>query len=496
MGLTQVSTDGVKNDAITKTKIPANQIEASELADNAVDTNAIANDAITRDKIADDVIASEHFIAGEVDTTALATNAVTTAKIADEAVTLAKLEHGTGSNDGKFLRANNGADPSFETVNLSPNFGNQEIITTDTVKTPTINDGQVAFRNMVVNGSFMVNQRVSNYDTPSAVTITNNSNDYPCDMWHSNSDTMSQFSLQRMQDTAVIPTLGTQYFLRATMLSAEASPVSQLITHAVEGYTGQRLRWGTSGAKQATLSFWFRCSITGTFGGSISSANNNLCFPFSFTYSNANSWQYVSYVIAPTTSGTFYYDHQKSFGINFSLGNNSGRQAAAGSWHSGFRGGPTGETNICASNGATVDIAQVQMELGDTATEFEHRSYQQTLMDCMRYYQKVITHGSGGGNATGGLGGTPYSNGSSLFCPYRFPVQMRRKPTVESSGVATFRTRLGNNHDFNGFSGYNDAGDHSATLITQGQASGANVGQYTWIETNAGAYLALRSELY
>ena len=30
---------------------------------------------------------------------------------------LAKLEHGTSSNDGKFLRANNGADPSFETVN-------------------------------------------------------------------------------------------------------------------------------------------------------------------------------------------------------------------------------------------------------------------------------------------------------------------------------------------------------------------------------------------
>jgi len=42
---------------------------------------------------------------------------VTTAKIADEAITLAKLEHGTSSNNGKFLRANNGADPTFETVN-------------------------------------------------------------------------------------------------------------------------------------------------------------------------------------------------------------------------------------------------------------------------------------------------------------------------------------------------------------------------------------------
>lgn len=79
MGLTQVSTDGVKNDAITKTKIPANQIEASELADNAVDTNAIA----------------------------------------DQAVALSKLPHGDSNNNGKFLRANNGADPTFESLPAS-----------------------------------------------------------------------------------------------------------------------------------------------------------------------------------------------------------------------------------------------------------------------------------------------------------------------------------------------------------------------------------------
>ena len=91
MALTKVSTDGVKDDAITKTKIPANQIEASELADNAVDTNAIA----------------------------------------DQAVALSKLPHGTSSNDGKFLRANNGADPSFETVTSTTinNNANDRVIT-------------------------------------------------------------------------------------------------------------------------------------------------------------------------------------------------------------------------------------------------------------------------------------------------------------------------------------------------------------------------------
>tara|TARA_Y100000813_G_scaffold194355_1_gene174617 strand:- start:525 stop:1655 length:1131 start_codon:yes stop_codon:yes gene_type:complete len=50
MALTKVSTDGVKDDAITSGKIPANAVGASELADNAVDTNAIANNAVTASK--------------------------------------------------------------------------------------------------------------------------------------------------------------------------------------------------------------------------------------------------------------------------------------------------------------------------------------------------------------------------------------------------------------------------------------------------------------
>jgi hypothetical protein len=54
-----------------------------------------------------------------VTTAILQNNSVSTQKIQDEAITLAKLEHGTSSNDGKFLRANNGADPSYETVDLS-----------------------------------------------------------------------------------------------------------------------------------------------------------------------------------------------------------------------------------------------------------------------------------------------------------------------------------------------------------------------------------------
>jgi hypothetical protein len=55
MALTQISTAGVKDDAVTSGKIPANAVGSSELADNAVDTAAIADGAVTAGKLASGV---------------------------------------------------------------------------------------------------------------------------------------------------------------------------------------------------------------------------------------------------------------------------------------------------------------------------------------------------------------------------------------------------------------------------------------------------------
>jgi len=98
MALTQISTAGVKDDAVTSGKIPANAVGSSELADNAVDTAAIA----------------------------------------DQAVALSKLPHGDSNNNGKFLRANNGADPTFETVTgttINNNADNRVITGSGTANT-------------------------------------------------------------------------------------------------------------------------------------------------------------------------------------------------------------------------------------------------------------------------------------------------------------------------------------------------------------------------
>ena len=74
--------------------------DLSNLGTGAIVTAKIADGAVTAAKMG-----------------TFGSNTVGTTQLVDQNVTLDKLPHGTSSNDGKFLRANNGADPSFEVVN-------------------------------------------------------------------------------------------------------------------------------------------------------------------------------------------------------------------------------------------------------------------------------------------------------------------------------------------------------------------------------------------
>ena len=68
----------------------------------------------------DNTVTSAKIVDGSIVNADVNANAaIAGSKLADNSISLAKLEHGTSSNDGKFLRANNGADPSYETVDLS-----------------------------------------------------------------------------------------------------------------------------------------------------------------------------------------------------------------------------------------------------------------------------------------------------------------------------------------------------------------------------------------
>ena len=81
------------------------------------------------------------------------------------------------------------------------------------------------------------------------------------------------------------------------------------------------------------------------------------------------------------------------------------------------------------SVGDYIEIADVQMEVGSVATDFEHRSYGEELALCQRYYYKVLTGVDGGYGNKGGNGSVYSFNSTGTFA-----VQMRTAPTTVVSG--------------------------------------------------------------
>jgi hypothetical protein len=88
---------------------------------------------------------------------------------------------------------------------------------------------------------------------------------------------------------------------------------------------------------------------------------------------------------------------------------------------------------IYFSAGATatsIDIAQVQLEVGDTATPFEHRSYGEELLACKRYFHKQERNAGGGGNDVLGIRIDGISNSRWEQTLPGCPVPMRADPSV------------------------------------------------------------------
>ena len=79
-------------------------------------------------------------------------------------------------------------------------------------------------------------------------------------------------------------------------------------------------------------------------------------------------------------------------------------------------------TTWYTTNDATFEITGVQLEVGSTATDFEHRSFGQELALCQRYYQQYTNIMS--------VGFVPDNTSKSYSHGFHFPVEMRAAPTL------------------------------------------------------------------
>jgi hypothetical protein len=287
-------------------------------------------------------------------------------------------------------------------------------------------DGALSNRNLIINGSVIVNQR--NEDT--AIT-----SGWACDRWNA-ADNQNGITRQRNGGDYTRPD-GFQNYLRYIVTTAKTKGAGDYaVTYQpIEAYNIQPLKWGTAAAESATLSFVSRSNVTGTFGGSIQNHDGSMCYPFTYTISTADTWEKQVVVIDGPTSGTWNHDNGRGVVPTFGMGVGSTYSRPAGSWTTDYTFTATGAADITGTLNNYLAITGVQLEVGDTATPFEHRSYGQELALCQRYYEtdNPLTPNAFGGNIRAQAYHPANGSGSALsrdgpFQPYK--VDKRASATV------------------------------------------------------------------
>ena len=143
-----------------------------------------------------------------------------------------------------------------------------------------------------------------------------------------------------------------------------------------------------------------------------------------------------------------------------------------------------------APAGVTFYLTKVQIERGDNATDFEHRSYGEELALCQRYY---ILHAAAAASrpiCTAAAYGT-----TRAFGVVHLPVPMRTAPSVVATSGPNNFYFFTNSNGGAGFSTLTlqETSVHSVTVETSNSLSVIS-GHAGWIRANVGA-LAFNAEI-
>ena len=326
-------------------------------------------------------------------------------------------------------------------------------------------------RNLIINGDMVIAQR--------GTSATTTGGYHNIDRWNYQHGTDGGFSGTQSSD---VPSgTGFTKSLLWSVTSADSSFSSSqyaYIRQVVEGQNCAHLKLGTSDAKTITLSFYVKSSVTGTFSGAMCNDDFNRSYPYTYTINSANTWEKKSVTIPCDTSGTWKTDNDRGFQIIWALGSGSNFLGTAGQWNASGQIAATGTTNLMATNGATWYLTGCQIEIGDSASDFEHRSFGEELALCQRYYQQ---YGSSG-NTT--LASGLWYTASQILCTFDFIQTMRAAPTITVTsadfGHCSYSQGVRDSNDtsvadvitndkcrFNVITNGNGTAGHGAILLTQ-----------------------------
>ena len=287
-------------------------------------------------------------------------------------------------------------------------------------------------KNMIINGAMQIDQRAT---SKTGVTSTGY---HTLDRWKLDNSGLGTFTMSRSADAPS----GFYSSLKMDCTTAYGSAGGDdfnAIHQDLESYNGVSLGYGTSNAKSLTVSFWVKCSQTGTLQFNLLHyASSTRQISATYTINTANTWEKKTITFAGDTSQASDNDNSKGLVFEWFLASGTGRTSGGSpqtSWGAyALNKRNAGSTiSIGDSTSDTWQITGVQAEIGSTATEFEHRSYGEELALCQRYFEKLGNPDGVSGNVFFGI--TSATNATSARGPrIDFKVTKRATPTIALTG--------------------------------------------------------------
>jgi hypothetical protein len=276
-------------------------------------------------------------------------------------------------------------------------------------------------RNLIINGAMQVAQRGTQTNQTTAFTA--------CDRF--DIAVNGAAIMTTSQDTTVPSGQGFSNSLKIDVTTADSSLAASdlvLLRHKIEAQNLQHLLYGTSDAKNITLSFWVRSSKTGTYIIELRHADATYYNGQAYTINTADTWQNVTVTFDGYTATAFNNDNGLGLAIDWWLAAGStfsGGTLSSNTWQNTEANRTAGQVNFVDNAANNFYLTGVQLEVGDTATPFEHRSFGEEISLCQRYYQSIDYYYD--------YGSTSSAGNVFYYTNFSFPVTMRATPAMTAS---------------------------------------------------------------
>ena len=204
----------------------------------------------------------------------------------------------------------------------------------------------------------------------------------------------------------------------------------------------------TSASSYITLSFWVKSSVAQNFYARIYSADGTpQAYSFETGALSADTWTKVTKKIPGNSN--LQFDNNTDYGVIMSFAQYAGSDYTdAGNtmntWaaYTGTNRYPTNTSTWYTTNDATWEFTGMQLEVGDVATDFEHRSYSDELLRCQRYCMKWEGQNTGGNHYRFPMGQITGSTTGSFPISHSVPMRAVESRAI-SHGIATTSTQAG-----------------------------------------------------